>query len=347
MKMPIETVRGTPYEMGLQHGRAYRHVIHANVHVYSMRHTFQGSDAALDAGLKPCRDAERRRAPWVFEELRGIAEGSGVDYPWIERMHLRVWGFVPKAELCATGCTGIGMISKSDGVLVGGTLDDPRQSYVLLRRIPRDRIPHVLLMWAGACFGHNGVNAAGLVVAESSLGRCTPEWPKRGPLFTNAARWLLEACETVPQAVARLKKLRPHTSIVIGDAKGNLISCQSFGDAGIAFERPAARGDFLFNTNHIHLRALVERIAAKGCVPKLTEYSITRFATLERARARLPRSRATMERLLRSHAGHPHSICNGGTVAATCGMPESNPGVLFLADAPPCRNEFAEYRVEE
>jgi hypothetical protein len=70
MKMPIETVRGTPYEMGLQHGRAYRHVIHGNVHAWALRHTFQGTHAALDAGLKPYRAA-------LLERVRGVP-GSGM-----------------------------------------------------------------------------------------------------------------------------------------------------------------------------------------------------------------------------------------------------------------------------
>ena len=93
-----ETIRGTPHEMGVQHGRAFRHLIRGNVQKWAMRHTFQGTDEHLDSGLESVRRAERTHAPWLFEELRGIADGSGVDYAWIERMHLQVWGLVPKSE---------------------------------------------------------------------------------------------------------------------------------------------------------------------------------------------------------------------------------------------------------
>lgn len=57
-------------------------------------------------------------------------------------------------------------------MIVGGTLDDPRQCYVLLRRIPRDGLPHVMVTWAGAGWGHSGVNAAGLGISQSSIGGC-------------------------------------------------------------------------------------------------------------------------------------------------------------------------------
>ena len=104
---------------------------------------------------------------------------------------------------------------------------------------------------------------------------------------------------------------------------------------------------FLFATNHIYMPDLVAKLIARGCAPVLTEYSITRFAALEQAAATMPRTVETMQQLLRSHEGYPHSICNDGTVTATYVLPQSRPGVLFVADSPPCRNEFHAYPVTE
>jgi len=350
--MPIETVRGSHYEMGLQHGRAWRHVIHASVHAWALRHDFQGTDEAADKALEPVREGDRTFAPWVFDELRGIAEGSGVPPAWIERMHMRVWNRVPRTGLPARegGCTGIGMLAEGGAVLVGGTLDDPRQCYVLIRRVPARGIPHVMVQWAGAGWGHNGVNAAGLCIAESSLGGTTPELrcddPRPRVRGSMTGRILLETCEDAPQAIEALRRLRPTESIVLGDAKGSFASCQCFGWLGQACETASRERDFLFNTNHIHAPELVESLAARGCMPKLTEYSITRFAVLERARAAMPRTAETMQALLRSHDGYPHSVCNDGTVTATYAQPQARPAALFVADCPPCRSEFVRYAVE-
>ncbi len=350
--IPIETVRGSHYEMGLQHGRIYRHVVIGNVRAWAMRHDFQGSDEELDEGLEAVRAGDETFAPWVFEELRGIAEGSGVPLPWIVRMHLRVWNRVPRKDLApgsSGGCTGIGMIAEQEGVIVGGTLDDPRQSDVLIRRIPRDGIPHVQVAWAGTGWGHNGINAAGLCIAESSLGACTPplklDESKPQLRGSMSGRILLERCEDVPQALALLKRLQPTDSLVLGDAKGNLVACQCLGEFHQSFQSPNENANFVFNTNHVHMPDLVAKIVAAGCVPKVTEYSMTRFATLERARASMPRSLETMLRLLRSHDGYPHSICNDGNVTTTYAMPQTQPAVLFLADCPPCRSEFCRYAV--
>ena len=113
------TLKGTPYEMGLQHGRVFRHLIRGNVHAYPMRHAFQGTDQEMDAGLNEARESDHTYAPWVFEELRGIADGSGVEYIWIERMHLRVWNRVPNRPLDQAGCTAIGMVTEDGGSGVG------------------------------------------------------------------------------------------------------------------------------------------------------------------------------------------------------------------------------------
>jgi predicted choloylglycine hydrolase len=353
MQLPIETVRGSHYEMGVQHGRAYRHVIIGNVHTYALRHSFQGTDEELDTVLERPRRSHEQFAPWVFEELRGIADGSGIPLPHIIRMHLRVWNAVPRRELQpeSSGCTGIGFISDEDGVIVGGTLDDPRQSEVLIRRVPSDGIAHIQVIWAGAGWGHNGVNAAGLFVAQSSTGSTIPVLPNNDSqprlLGSLAGRILLETCEDVPHALEVLKHLQSSDNFVLGDAKGNLISRQSIGGLGFAVQHPADHENFVFNTNHVHMPELADMVYARGCVPKLTEYSVTRFATLQKARAAMPRTRATMEELLRSHRGYPHSICNDGTVTATYALPQKQPGVIFLADAPPCRNSFYSYAVND
>lgn len=352
MQFPIETVKGSHYEMGLQHGRAYRHVIIGNVHVFALRHSFQGADDELDAALAPLRASNEHFAPWVFEELRGIAEGSGVPLPHIVRMHLRVWNNVPCKELPAesSGCTGIGFIG-DEGVIVGGTLDDPRQCEVLLRRLPENGIGHIQVTWAGVGWGHNGVNAAGLFVAQSSVGSTTPLLPviDAGPRLhgSMASRILLETCEDVPQALEALERLNSSDNFVLADARGNLVARQSLGGLGHALQKPSEHENFVFNTNHVHMPGMVQKVLDAGCVPKLTEYSMTRFSVLERARKTMPRSVETMEQLLRSHAGYPHCICNDGTVTASYAIPQKRPGVLFLADAPPCRNAFYEYAVDE
>lgn len=349
MPLPIETVRGTPYEMGLQHGRIFRHLIHANVAQWAKRHTFEGRDELLDATLAGQRAIQEELCPWVFDELRGIAEGSGVELPWIERMHMRIWNVLPNAPYPgeATGCTIIGMRTP-DGVAIGGMLDDPRASYVLLRRMPKYGIPHISTVWAGTAWGHNGCNAAGLAFAQAS-GGCFEGG--RMPVadvelrIEMVMRMMLQTCSTVPEALAVAHNRRQGCSLVLGDATGNLVLHQ---EAAVASVLNADDADgMVYATNHMHLPAVVEHLTRHGITSVLTDYTRCRFEVLEQARSSVPRTVGALKELLRSHARYPHSICNNNSAWSNLMLPEKEPGVLHLCDKPPCRSEFTAYRVIE
>lgn len=349
MKVPIETVRGTPYEMGLQHGRIFRHVIHANIAQFAMRHTFEGSDELLDETLAGQRAIQEEMCSWAFEELRGIAEGSGVDLPWIERMHMRIWNILPNQPYPgdAGGCTIIGM-KTPDGVAVAGVLDDPRPSYVLLRRIPKDGIPNISTVWAGTCWGHNGCNEAGLSMAQASGGHFegakmpVPDVQLR---IEMVLRMMLQTCGTVPEALAVAKDRRQGCSLVLGDAKGNLVLHQEAAVAAV-LDADAADG-MVYASNHMHLPAVVAHLAQHGIRSVLTDYTRCRFEVLEKARRTVPRTVAGLQGLLRSHDRFPHSICNNMSVWANLMLPQKEPGVFYLCDKPVCRSEFAAYPVHE
>lgn len=349
MKVPIETVRGTPYEMGLQQGRIFRHLIHANVAQWAMRHTFEGSDELLDATMAGQRAIQEELCPWVFEELRGIAEGSGVDLPWIERLHMRIWNALPNQPYPgdAGGCTIVGM-KTPDGVAVAGVLDDPRSSYVLLRRIPKDGIPHISTVWAGTAWGHNGCNEVGLSLAQASGGNFeggkmpTPAVQLR---IEMVLRLMLTNCATVPEALKVMAGHRQGCSLVLGDAQGNLMLQQEAAVAAVLDADDA--GGMVYASNHMYLPAVVEHLARHGVRPVLSDYSRCRFEVLEQARKTVPRTVAGLKDLLRSHERFPHSICNNMSCWINLMLPEKEPGVFHLCDKPPCRSEFAAYPVRE
>ena len=79
----------------------------------------------------------------------------------------------------------------------------------------------------------------------------------------------------------------------------------------------------------------------------MSDYSRVRFEVLERAHRDGPRTVAALENLLRSHEGTDAEgltcVCNVCTGMSVYALPQSRPGVLFAAEQPPCRHEFAEY----
>lgn len=347
MKTPIDTISGSHYEMGKQFGYVHRHLIHGNVHQWPMCHTFQGSDTELDKGVEEFRRANEAIAPWAEDELQGIADGSGADVDWIRRMDLRVWNYVPRREFQLSGCTAIGMISEEEGVVIGGTLDDPREPYVLVRRIPADGIPHVMVAWAGTIWGQNGMNEAGLFMAVASLG-VHPDYkdadPNPHPPTGTLTRLIIETCQNVPEALDLLCRSKSNGSWVLGDSSGNLAAIQIMGSIN-EIQHAADHDNMVFCTNHEFMPGLVEALAAHGCKPRLTDYSVTRFDVLASAREQMPRSSETMRNLLRSHEGFPHSICNDASAMAMMAVPQKYPDKCLYAERPPCRNEFQELPV--
>jgi len=329
-----ETVKGSHFEMGLQHGRIFKHVIQSNIHQYAMRHTFEGSDVDMDRGLKKTRIAEKKYAPWIFEELNGISKGSGVEYKWIERMHLRVWGAVAKKPYINGGCTGIGMITKNKSIILGGNCDDPRQCYVLIKRIPKKGLPHLQVTWAGSGWGHNGINKSGFALVQASIG-CAHIIKLPNEIYGNVStmtRVLLETCSTVAEAVDLLKQTKPTSSFVLGDKKGNMLMFQGVGPYQ-SFEEP--KNNMLFFSNHIIIKDLTGKIPEyKKYKSAITEYSLKRYQTLENVRnnKNIPKTLDLIKSLLRSHKNFPHSICNNATVMSSITMPMTNPKEMLIVN---------------
>lgn len=342
--MVLETVKGGAYEMGLQHGRIFKHVIHLCLDRWVARHDFEQSEEEQDAAVRAQREAQEIECPWVFDELRGIADGSGADYARILRMHLRIWHLNrdvtgPESEPPApTGCTAIGMRSPEDGVIVGGTLDDPREPYVLMRRMPKDGIPSIMVTWAGTAWGHNGVNDAGLALANASVQGSDPELPPaRGTLLqpSMVGRLLLEQCPDVNQGIELLKRLAPRCGFVLGDKSGRMLTYQGGGGRPF-FAEPEA--DMIFCTNHYWIPELLNCVSQHGCKTRIAHHSAVRLATLRKFRTtEKARDFSAFLSLLRSHEGYPNSICNERNVMASAARPEHEPGTMFLATRFPCR----------
>jgi hypothetical protein len=349
MQPAIETVSGSPYEMGRQQGQIFRHIIRANLQQWAMRHDFQGSDDYLDERLAARRSANQTLAPWIEEEMRGIADGSGVDLPGLHRLNLRAWEVphLPQAPAAGApadsgGCTAIGMIAGTDGVAIGGNLDCQRAFYVLLRRIPKEGLAHVTLAFAGGIWNQNGMNEAGLFMGSNGMGAHAdfkdPDPAPRPPAGT-INRLVLQTCRNVAEAVATIRQSRTSHSFVLGDAAGSLAVVQVMGSL---FDVQYARDsdNMVFATNHACLPGLVNPLRAQHCEPYVAEKSRVRFDVLAAARREKPRTFDTLRALLRSHDGYPNSICNDLSAMSLLARPQRNRNEALFADMPPCHNDY-------
>jgi len=355
----IETVSGTPYEMGLQQGKIFKHVIKADLHQSAMRHHFQGSDEYLRKSKEVSRNLNKEIAPWIEEEMLGVSEGSGIDVEWLHLLNLRIWetpnltydknSDTPKPSIIdSSGCTAFGMITKEDGVVIGGNLDDQRYPYALIRRIPKVGLAHVTVARVGGIWNQNGMNEAGLFMAADGMGK-HPDFidsdPAPLPANGTIKRLILQTCHTVDEAIELIRKSRTSHNFVLGDAQGNLAAVQvmvSLFDVQYAKDYE----DMVFCTNHAFMQGIVGPLRSQNCEPFVAEKSKVRFEVLEKKKKKFPRNFVTLQKVLTSHDGHPNSICNNLTVFSLMAKPQKDKSFLYAADAPPCRNSYGKFSIK-
>jgi hypothetical protein len=354
----IETVSGTAYEMGFQQGQIYKHVIKGDVQQWAMRHSFQGSDAYIKKSKEVGRKLNQEMAPWVEEEIRGIADGSGIDAEWLHLLNLRIWEtpnlpFDPKAEapklpqIDSSGCTAFGMITEEDGVVIGGNLDDQRHPFALIRRRPKNGLAHLTVARVGGIWNQNGMNEAGLFMAADGMGK-HPDFldPNPSPLSINGTikRMVLQTCHNVKEAVDFIIKSRTSHNFVLGDASGNLAAVQVMGSLhDVQYAKDYE--NMVFCTNHAFMPGIVKPLLAQKCEPYVAEKSIVRFDVLTEARKKMPRNFETLRQMLTSHEGHPNSICNNLSAFSMMARPQKDKNLVYVADMPPCRNEYGKFKV--
>jgi acyl carrier protein len=159
---------GSPYEMGLAHGRELQSQI---------RHVLRYYADLADETLDELPLAELRSDPSQLfsaeelEEMRGIAEGAGVPQGNIIAHNLALLADlgVSTTQLVVPGNRSTAMMHALEEPLplVAGLREELLPIVQVRQRV--DSVPHALCSFAGLVFGLSGINAAGLTVSSGSL----------------------------------------------------------------------------------------------------------------------------------------------------------------------------------
>ncbi|HTI50973.1 MAG TPA: C45 family peptidase, partial [Planctomycetaceae bacterium] len=245
MNYPLIRATGSPRELGRQHGVLAASQIQAFVDY-------------LAESLGLARDALRRRAlrfqplferhcPPLMEEIRGLAEGAGIEFA--EALAVQIRGELGMAADDACTSFVIGPRGTADGnVLIGQTSDTPAEiehfAYVLHLE-PDDR-PDILMWTFGGMLGYHGLNADGVAHFANSLGG-GPAWKFALPHYP-LKRLLLE-CRTFGEAMEVFRTI-PVCS------NGNYVLCgnSEIADVELTSDGPVVLRDngtgFLAHANH-------------------------------------------------------------------------------------------------
>jgi hypothetical protein len=218
-------VKGTPYEMGYQQGALLRSDIRENVHYLF---EVKGKELKVElAGVKlldPKRviagivATQKKHVPQrFFDEMRGIADGAGMDV-----QDIIIANFIPELFHCSG--FALGGSATTDGKLYHGRILDYgcdwrlQEHAVLTVAEPEGKIPFVNVTYAGFIGSVTGMNAEKISVGEMG-GKGLGHW--EGVPMAFLMRMVLEEAVTLPEAIAVFRD-HPRTCeyyFVIADGK--------------------------------------------------------------------------------------------------------------------------------
>ena len=362
-EFPHVRVKGGPHERGLQYGEQARDRVALSLQAYE--HVFAyytGWDwSQVRQAALPYIASIEAAFPSYLEEMRGMANGSGVDFEDILALNIRTeimysaearkaaLGRTPSARECSSFLV-MPEASASGDLLAGENWDwlpHCLDTVVVLEASQEQRPNYVTVVEAGL-LAKAGMNSVGFCLATNALvtdqDRGVPGIP-----YHVLLRALLDV-ETMTEALERVQKWTRSSS-------ANYLLAH---EDGIGIDAEAAPGDFtqvyflmpsggmLVHTNHFlsQLRD-VNDVSLWSMPDSLVRLQRLRDA-LETAR---PVSVQALESMLGDHADYPFGVCSHADLhkdpaqqGATIPSIIMNPRLrkLWLADGHPCSTPYRE-----
>ncbi|MEV8016848.1 C45 family peptidase [Streptomyces sp. NPDC086554] len=326
MALPLIEISGTPIERGHQYGEAVRPQLHAALAYYeeafgqSSGLTWNQVATRAARWLQPVRDY----APHLVEEMRGIADGAGVDLPDILALNARGEVIYDRSfadmeaqtqadEEPAEGCTSFAAYGEAsgDGHVWAGQNWDWRAGVadtVVMLRIVQPPRPTLIMQVEAGQIGRQGANSAGIALNANGLGGRFSD--AIGLPQTVVRRSVLDQ-HTITDALEVLCRTRAHI------ASNALLTCRE-GFAVDLETTPVGHG-WMYPTGGLlvhgnHYQAGVPAAIAANYRPMSSD-SLVRVPRAElglkalRSSTGPDESRKLIKQAMSDHLGYPESLC--------------------------------------
>ena len=328
---------GTPYEMGLQQGKAFADLVAA-----AIQHVVPEGRFPADHTARVLAQVERNMEniiPEALEELHGIADGAGVAFS-----DLLAYNSCQELRRMQVGCTNFVLITPDHGIVHYKSNDvslEVLKFHVYLEAHPATGHDFIGVTWAGTVWMNGGINEAGLTYGGGSLPNTDSDWDYGVPANI-ALRYFLQYPDDVDGAIALVEQ----TPIM---AHGhNLAFTDPAGNGAVVERTPTAIGvrrlddHAIWTSNHClvdHVRPML-RTDNEAFMAN----SHGRYDLLQQLTAEQPHSLEQVIAIARAHAD-PTSICQHGPLAhSVIGyimIPDERR--MLIAHGRPCENEFKEF----
>lgn len=221
----VVVLSGSPFEMGRQHGELLRQEVRASVsRVLGYFRQYLKIPWVRSWLVNwwldyPWRDAQPFVASDLLEELRGLAEGSGVPLRELYRLHA-----VPDRTYSCANLAAWGRITSGGRLIHMRNLDwnievGIQEAATVFVMRPNGKRAFVNIGWAGFIGVLTGVNDAQLSIGQ--IGAETVDATFRGEPMTFLMRRILEEAGTLDEAVALILQAKRTVGVnyVVADAR--------------------------------------------------------------------------------------------------------------------------------
>lgn len=354
----VVELEGTPRERGLKHGRELREEIRGAVATWKeiLRDTYQADpDLFIKQFLARTNyvPAVRKWTPGLLEEVQGISEGAGIDFPTMFAYQLVDEYWVNGGETLSERCSGIGIAATADhpAIVAQNTdLEGFRDGLQTLLHVRESSGLEAYVLTVPGLVAGNGMNSRGVGIATNTLSQLAHD--REGLPVAFVVRGVLQR-GTFDEVESFLNAV-PHASgqnyIVGGNGRVALFEAA----AGKVVEITCGAG-FAYHTNHPLANDRTSKEGAEEMrQPNPGDSTRTRYASLKRRLSAEPGTKAleVVAETLRSRDSETYPVCRrlkgrgtaAYTFASTIMVLTGPQPTLMAAPGPPDEYEYARFR---
>jgi isopenicillin-N N-acyltransferase-like protein len=290
--LKVLVLEGTPYERGRQHGSALKMEIHELVKLWKedIQKTYKiEADVFLKKFLAATnfQKAIKEWTPQLWDEIRGMSEGSGIDFDTVFAFQLvdEIW--VLGRDIQAEKCTTIGLDkTETHPAMVAQNLDIPTfyHGFQTLLHIkdPEQDMETYLFTFPGF-IAANGINNHSVAVVVNAVQQL--ENSRDGLPVAFVIRGILGR-RTYAEAIQFIKSIKhgaPQNYMIGGAEEIGSFECST---STVSEFIPFENASFTYHTNHplknLNYTVQFEKyLESKGVSPKDYKHACPRFQALQ------------------------------------------------------------------
>ncbi len=316
MSVRVLQLNGTPREIGRQHGEQARALVKDNLRFYM--HLWQnmggvGREKIL-SDVEPFVPFIERYDADLVEEMRGVAEGAGVEFREIAALNARTeltFACLPNTlkESSSGGCTSFGLlpeVTEQGHLIIGQNWDwraEARDACVVLQ-ISQQGKPNIVMHAEAGTIGHRGINSAGMGVCINYI-RSEIDAFRPGLPFLIKLRGILNSTRMSDALKMLMTYVGPNSmNMILAQQGGEIVDVENLPN-DLLFLYP--QDGILTHSNHFESPMLRVRDTGKSTLPDTIYRSRRLRRLLEARRGRL--NVDTIREALTDHFSAPDSIC--------------------------------------